>query len=451
MTGEGRRDIGRGPALTDRTEEPSRLIENLAARGVSLELGSLDLCFVAALRLRSRAGQLTSFSEQELGDVFRDVCALTQPGVSGVARRATAAIQRLRDQRLLSRVDGAGVVRSGSYALTRLATSIVDFYLEEEALTGESLTLLLGTLQSGLIELREQARSAQTEREFSDRVAGPLRVTIRDLVDGIERRQRGLDLQQERFQHEIGQLLSADWFDAVARCQNLLESTTRTLRELNEVLLRDVHGLVTLLEDIRDLAAERGASDADLACHRLSEQLDRISAWGSARQTAWSEYYQYVHRYLRDVVRLDPTRALTERLRAELGTRAGRSYALVVAAQTPLAVPREVILESERKPLERPRGEREKPLVESAPDDRERAVIERVQAVLDQGERTLSGVTQAVVEALPAGERFAAAGRVAEVAARLAQAESERERPWARADEGLWVEEWTLAPGRRET
>lgn len=437
--------------MTDRAEEPSRLIETLLGRGVSLELGSLDLCFVAALRLRSRSGQLTSFTEHELGDVFRDVCLLAQPGASGITRRATATIQRLRDQRLLSRVDGAGVVRSGSYALTRLATSIVDFYLEEDALTGESLTLLMRTLHAGLAELREQARAAADEQKFSERVAGPLRVTIRDLVDGIERRQRGLDLQQERFQEEMGRLLSADWFDAVARCQDLLESTTSTLRELNEVLLRDVHGLVTLLEDIRELAQARGAGEADLACHRLSEQLDRIGAWGSARQAAWSEYYQYVHRYLRDVVRLDPTRALTERLRAELGGRAGRSYSLVVAAQPPLSVPRELRVESERKSIERPRAEREKPLVEGVPDERDEALADRVREELDRGSRTLSSVTRAVVEALPAAERFAAAGRVAEVASRLAQAESARERPWTRADEGLWVEEWSLAPAARET
>ena len=437
--------------MNDRPEEPRRQLENLAGRAVALELTTLDLCFVAALRLRSRAAQLTSFSEQELGDVFRDACTLVQPGATGVARRATAAIQRLRDQRLLSRVDGAGVVRSGAYALTRLATSIVDFYLEEEALTGESLSLLMRTLNVGLEALRQEARAAATEREFSERVAGPLRVTIRDLVDGIERRQRGLDLQQERFQQEIGQLLSADWFDAVARCQDLLESTTGTLRELNDVLLRDAHGLVTLLEDIRELAEERGALDANEACHRLSEQLDRIGAWGSARQQAWSEYYQYVHRYLRDVVRLDPTRALTERLRAQLSGRAGRSFALVVAAQPPLVVPREVTAPSERPPLERPRAQREKPLVEAPPDDREQALSADVKAALDDGARTMSAVTQAVVERLPEAERFSSAGRVAEVVTRLTDAASARERSWQRVDEGIWIEEWALGGGPERT
>jgi chromosome partition protein MukF len=436
--------------VTDRAEEPSRLIENLAGRGISLELGSLDLCFVAALRLRSRAEQLTAFSEQELGDVFRDVCALTQPGASAVARRATAAIQRLRDQRLLSRVDGAGVVRSGSYALTRLATSIVDFYLEEEALTGESLTLLMGTLRTSLSDLRERARAAATAEELTERVTGPLRVTVRDLVDGIERRQRGLDLQQERFQQEIGSLLSADWFDAVARCQDLLEATTSTLRELNDVLLRDAHGVVMLLEDIREVAQERGAAEADEACRRLTEQLDRISSWGSSRQQAWSEYYQYVHRYLRDVVRLDPTRALSERLRAELGGRKGRNYSLVVAAEPPVTVPRDVTPPPERGRLERPRAERERPLEPDVPDDREHALTENVRAVLDEGARTLSDVTHAVVDGLPQTERFSAAGRVAEVVTKLARTESARERPWTRADEGLWIEEWSLDPKTNE-
>ncbi len=430
--------------MTEEAEQPTRLIENLAGRNVSLALSSLDLCFVAALRVRSRTGSQSSFSERELGDVFRDVCVLVQPDASGLTRRATAAIQRLRDQRLLSRVDGAGVVRSGAYALTRLATAIVDFYLEEEALTGESLTLLLRTLHAGLVDLREQARAAVSERDFSGRIVGPLRVTIRDLVDGIERRQRGLDLQQERFQQEISALLAADWFDAVARCQDLLETTTSTLRELNEVLLRDAHGLTAILEDIRELSLERGAAEVDEACHRLAEQLDRIGAWGSARQQAWSEYYQYVHRYLRDVVRLDPTRALTERLRAQLSGRAGRAFSLIVAHQPPLAVPREVVLPTERPPLQRPRIERERPLAEAPVDDRDQALSDEVQSVLEGGARTLSAVTQAVVARLPAEERFVAAGRVAEAVAKLAKTESARERAWTSADAGFLIEEWSV-------
>ena len=64
--------------------------------------------------------------------------------------------------------------------------------------------------------------------------------------------------------------------------------------------------------------------------------------------------------------------------------------------------------------------------------------------MLEGGARTLSAVTQAVVERLPAEERFVAAGRVAEAVAKLAKTESARERTWAPADPGIWIEEWSV-------
>ena len=61
--------------------------------------------------------------------------------------------------------------------------------------------------------------------------------------------------------------------------------------------------LQALLHEIQELAIAAGAADAEAAALRLADQVDRIAAWGSARQRAWSEYLQYVHRYLRDGVR----------------------------------------------------------------------------------------------------------------------------------------------------
>ena len=62
--------------------------------------------------------------EPTLVDVFEEVMTFVDEGKS--RRRATHAIRRLRDQRTLSRVDHAGVVRRGEFALTRLGTAIAD-------------------------------------------------------------------------------------------------------------------------------------------------------------------------------------------------------------------------------------------------------------------------------------------------------------------------------------
>jgi chromosome partition protein MukF len=245
--------------LTGTRHDPDRILAAVAQRGLSLELGTLDLCFVVALHVRAEGAQLASFSESQLEEVFESVCAAVQPEADHLKRRATHTIQRLRDQRMLARVDGQGVVRTGEYALSRLATGIVEFFLEDDVLTRESLTVLMRTLTSTIGAVLEAARRAQTPEEWRDGVVGPLRVTISDLVTGIERRQRGLDLQQEDFQSEIRRLLESDWFGALDRCQALLESTSATLRELNDVLLRDGSQLQVLLHDIQDLAIASAA------------------------------------------------------------------------------------------------------------------------------------------------------------------------------------------------
>ena len=174
------------------------------------------------------------------------------------------------------------------------------------------------TIRAQLAQALAAARKAEDNDTWSRDVIGPLRVTVGDLMAGIERRQRGLDAQQEEVQADITTLLSADWSNSVDRCQSLMDKTTNTLRDLNEILLRDTNHFVALLQEIQALASESGNTDCEETAQRVIEQIDRIGAWGAARQRAWSEYYQYVHRYLRDVVRLNPDRALSQRLLDQL-------------------------------------------------------------------------------------------------------------------------------------
>ncbi|HWO17221.1 MAG TPA: hypothetical protein VNO30_00535 [Kofleriaceae bacterium] len=416
----------------------------VAERRLAIELGTVDVCFLVALYVRAEGANLTSFTEAQLEDVFAQASAVAQPGVDQVRRRATLAIQRLRDQRMLARVDGQGVVRTGEFALSRLATGIVEFFLEEDVLTRESLVLLTGSLRAAIASVLDAARAASGPDAWQGGVTGPLRVTVSELIAGIERRQRGLDLQQESFQAEIRKLLEADWFGAIERCQALLESTSATLRELNEVLLHDSSLLLALLHDIEELAVAAGEAEAEAAAHRLIDQVDRIAAWGSARQRAWSEYFQYVHRYLRDVVRLDPTRALTQRLREQLAG-GGQRFALAYASTPPLRILRATPVVRERPPVVRPHAPRDREPAPDAGEDPQVALDAKVLRSLDGGARALSAVTTEVTAELPGPERFVEAGRVAGTVARLARATAERERPWVAVGEELEIEDWKLA------
>ena len=428
--------------------QPRRNLDQIVAaigdRKPALELGPVEICFLIALHIQAEGANLTSFTEQQLEDVFAQASAAVQPEEGSVRRRGTHAIQRLRAQRLLARVDGQGVVRTGEFALSRLAIAIVEFYLEDDVLTRASLGVLTASLRTALTAVRAAAIAAEAPQDWRDGVVGPLQVTIAELIAGIERRQRGLDLQQEDFQAEIRRLLEADWFGALDRCQGLLESTSATLHELNEVLLRDSTALLSLLHDIEEQAVMHDEAEAESAAHRLMDQIDRSVAWGSARQRAWSEYFQYVHRYLRDVVRLDPTRALTQRLRDQLaGT--GARFALAHAGAPALRMLRTVAPARDKPPVVRPRASRDKEPLAEAGEDPQALLDAKVRAALGGGARALSSVTTAVTTELPAGERFVEAGRIAHTVAQLARVTAAIERPWVAVSAELEVEDWRVA------
>jgi len=425
--------------------DPSRVIASLARDRVCLDLKTVDLCFLAGLYLRADKAALASFEEDALVDMFEQICDVVEPGAENPRKRATHAIQRLREQRLLARVDGAGIVRSGEYALTRLAAAVVEYFLADEALTRESLTLLTATLRAQLAEVLAAAKKADGGDAWRRKVIGPLRVTVGDLVAGIERRQRGLDAQQEEVQAEIATLLSADWFSAVDRCQAVLDTTTKTLRELNEILLRDTHHFLTLLQEIQILAGAADSTEAEEAVQRIIEHVDRVAAWGAARQRAWSDYYQYVHRYLRDVVRLDPDRALSQRLRDQLAVWPSRPFQLLVAHAPSIRLLRQLEARVERPVVARLRADRE-----AAPEwvDAENVLADIealvVEAIEDDA-HTLAEVTSRVLPALPEPTHYAAAGRVADTLARAAVVHVERERPWTPVRERLEIEDWTVS------
>ncbi|HYC78089.1 MAG TPA: condensin subunit MukF [Planctomycetota bacterium] len=431
--------------------DPSRAVAALARDKAHVDLKTVDLCFLAALHLRAGKTGLASFDEDALFDLFEQACDVVEPGADNPRTRATHAVRRLREQRFLARVDGAGLVRAGEYALTRLAAAVVEFFLAEETLTRESLTLLTGTLRAQLAQVLAAARKADGADAWRLDVVGPLDVTVRDLVSGIERRQRGLDAQQEEVRAEITALLGADWFAAIERCQALLESTTATLNELNGVLLRDSHHFVALLQEIAALAGAAEEASAEDAAHRVVEHVDRIAAWGAARQRAWSEYYQSVHRFLRDVVRLDADRALSRRLRDQIAAWPSKPFHLLAARAPSIVLLRAPEARAERPAVARPRSDREAPPEATAATDAAADLEAAVRRALADGASTLAEATRRVLAEVPAPARYAAAGEVAALAVRLAAPTSACDRPWVDVAPRLEIEDWTdLGPESRE-
>src|SRR4249920_3406125 len=141
--------------MTSPARSNEQILSLIAEQKLSLELSTLELGFLVALHLQAQGEMLTSFTEEQLEDVFVQASQVLAPDVDQRRRRATHAIKRLREQRLLARVDGQGVVRTGEYALSRLALGIVDFFLEDEVLTSDSLSVLTSSLRVSLTSVRQ--------------------------------------------------------------------------------------------------------------------------------------------------------------------------------------------------------------------------------------------------------------------------------------------------------
>jgi chromosome partition protein MukF len=179
----------------------------------------------------------------------------------------------------------------------------------------------------------------------------------------------------------------------------------------------------------------------------VCEQVDRVAAWGGARQRAWSDYYQYVHRFLRDVVRLDPDRAISERLRNQLANWPIQQFYLVLARTPSILLLRESKSPCVRPPVTRPRRDREANVEEVLPEVDLATLQERVRAALSNGHTTLTEILNDVLPDVAAPNRYLSIGRVALQVATESGAQSPHERDWVPIIESLIVEDWQLRKG----
>ena len=76
--------------------DPSRVIAALSREQATLDLKTVDLCFLAALYLRADKAALASFEEEALVDMFEQVCDVVDSGATAADHQeAEEAIQRV--------------------------------------------------------------------------------------------------------------------------------------------------------------------------------------------------------------------------------------------------------------------------------------------------------------------------------------------------------------------
>ncbi len=150
------------------------------------------------------------------------------------------------------------------------------------------------------------------------------------------------------------------------------------------------------------------------------------------------------------MVRLDPSRALTQRLREQLAGSAGRSFALAVAGGEAITLLRETSARPPAPPVSRPKKQRDTPPKQGPIYDAEAALRERVRASMLAGAARLAEVTAEIAQDTDEAEHFASAGRVAQSVAEVGSPRQARPRPWVKVGDDLLIEDWELGDNAPE-
>jgi chromosome partition protein MukF len=266
----------------------------------TLELNREDAAFLSGVYSWLAINPDPTLDEDQLRNIYGIVSEVAHGDPSSTAQRATSAIARLREQRLMVRTDTVGIIRGGEYSLSRMGNAIAEWFGEQEGLTRQSLEVMMTRIRADLGQIKLAAAEGGNRGSWEARVSGPLR-------------------------ERIGAMLEESWFDSVRSCEELLGATSEALQELHRVLMHEIEGMLSLLNEIEDLCEKNGEEESVEAVAHVRRQVARVGAWGESRFAAWSEYYQSVHEFIRSVISVDPERAIRTRLRDAL-----REYGLPV-------------------------------------------------------------------------------------------------------------------------
>ncbi len=426
---------------SSRQAEPTELFASLQRSQAAIALDHKDLCFLVAVTLHLEGTGEASLSEEALRDVFERTWEHVEPDALNTQKAATERIEKLRSQRLLNRLAASRYSAESDYAPSTLANAVVEFFLEDERLTKESLDALTRLLEAELVQASRALREGSAE-EVPSKVLNPLRFSVSTLLQGIRTRQTGLDREQEELRDAITERLAGSSADALEASKGMLEGMAATLNELKQVLMRDCARLQELVGEIADTAVAAEQDEVVTAARTAADNLHRLEGWGQTRFDTWSEYHEHVLRHIRMVVSLDPNRSLSHALRELM--REGPTWKLRACRAPRWRGLREVDRRS--PPVRISRAEREVralPEVEAAPPE---GLVElEVREALRRGPVRYVELARDLLPRTPAAQRYAMLGQLARQLAVQGRVQLPRGRGWHEAC-GYRVQDWFVAP-----
>lgn len=413
-------------------EEVSQTVPELVGwvqeRNYGLQLPPDRLAFLLAVSILSQERLDEELMEGELVDAFRIVSDQFEQTPETLTFRANNAINDLVNQRLLTRFTSELTDGLSIYRLSPLAIGICDYYVRHRQFSSLKLSIQLSLLADEVNKATQAAEQGGDERFWRTEVYAVLKYSVAEIFDRIDLNQRAMDEQQQQVKDDIAALLNQDWRAAIANCEQLLDETSITLRELQDTLQAAGDQLQTQLLNIQDILY--GNSELDYVANiviSLQIKLDRIMSWGQQAIDLWIGYDKHVHKFIRTAIDMDKNRAFSQRLRQSVRDYFDAPWALTYADADRLIELREEAVSLRDEEVS---GELPESIEFESLEVIDEALSLEIQAVLGDyraGHRciSLSGVLRDFLAKYPASRHFDLARRVIDHAAKMGYSEAD--------------------------
>ncbi|MBU2510311.1 hypothetical protein KJ966_03200 [bacterium] len=298
----------------ERAPSVPEVVKKIYQSGFKLNISRLDAAYLMGIHTYLEIQQNFILTPSELERIFAIVNDISSGMVESLPQRFNHAINRLLKNQLLIRVDGGGLGQMPQFDVSALGKSIIGHLSHHETLNRQNLTIIAAKIVSTLSDIRRSLDSSGSDHFWEESVRLPLKHVVAELITAIEKRQKGLDLEQDEVRNKISRLLDKDWLEALVACEELLETTSTTLQELYQTLLSENSAIKQGLNEISDAADQSSQPRVLAVIDGIYLRLDQLEQWGKERVGSWSQYYRRVNDFLQSIVRFDPNREMSQRL-----------------------------------------------------------------------------------------------------------------------------------------
>ncbi|PQJ67207.1 chromosome partition protein MukF [Photobacterium angustum] len=302
--------------MSEVTQTVPELVSWVKQNDFALNLPTERLAFLLAIAVLSGDRFDEELGEGELVDAFRIVSDMFGQSKETLAFRANNAINELVRQRLISRFTSEVTDGASIYRLSPLALGITDYYVRQREFSTLKLSIQLAMVADEINKAATAAQEDGDEKHWRQNVHAVLKYSVAEIFDRIDLNQRTMDEQQQQVKVDIAELLNQDWRAAISSCEQLLDETSATLKELQDTLQAAGDQLQTQLLTIQESTQGRDDLDyVDGMVYILQAKLDRIISWGQQAIDLWIGYDRHVHKFIRTAIDMDKNRAFSQRLR----------------------------------------------------------------------------------------------------------------------------------------